>query len=60
MDVIKSEQSQHLNITVKNVDFSDMSTEELLTLKKLGIKRIPPEFNGTKQIELPQQDVRGN
>jgi hypothetical protein len=37
-----------------------MSTEELLTLKKLGIKRIPPEFNGTKQIELPQQDVRGN
>lgn len=58
MDVIKTEQTNNLNIMVKNVDFSDMSTEELMTLKKLGIKRIPEEFRNQKQ--LPTQNVKGN
>ena len=64
MDIVKTEATQNLNIMVKNVDFSDMSTEELLTLKKLGIKRIPEEFRKPKQIvqEGNQmiQDVQGN
>lgn len=65
MDIVKTESTQNLNIMVKNVDFSDMSDEELLTLKKLGIKRIPAEFNKQpKMIEQRNnpmiQDVRGN
>lgn len=60
MDIVRTESSKNLNITVKNVDFSDMSTEELLLLKKVGIKRIPEQFTGTRSNELPTQDVRGN
>lgn len=60
MDIIRTEAHQNLNITVKNVDFSDMSNEELLQLKNLGIKRIPEEFTGRRHKELPTQDVRGN
>ena len=64
MDIVKTEQTRNLNIMVKNVDFSDMSNEELLTLKKLGIKRIPAEFTRPKdtEIQTPEviQDVRGN
>lgn len=60
MDIIRTEATQNLNISVKNVDFSDMSTEELIKLKELGIKRIPEEFTGRKHKELPLQDVRGN
>jgi len=44
MDIIKNEQTKNLNITVKNVDFSDISDEDLLALKKIGVKRIPNEF----------------
>ena len=64
MDIVKTEQTRNLNIMVKNVDFSDMSMEELLTLKKLGIKRIPAEFNRAKDTNIQDativQDVRGN
>jgi hypothetical protein len=65
MDIVRTEATQNLNISVKNVDFSDMSTEELLTLKKLGIKSIPEEFKRPKKIENTKtnpliQDVRGN
>lgn len=61
MDIIRTEANQNLNITVKNVDFSDMSNEELIQLKNLGIKRIPEEFTGRRHNkELPTQDVRGN
>lgn len=61
MDIVKTEKTQNLNIMVKNVDFSDMSDEELLTLKKLGIKRIPQEFgNHNQEKSLPIQDVQSN
>jgi hypothetical protein len=64
MDIIKSEKTQNLNIMVKNVDFSDMSDEELLTLKSLGIKRIPDEFRQpTKALNEKKpiiQNVQGN
>lgn len=64
MDIVKTEQTRNLNIMVKNVDFSDMSMEELLTLKKLGIKRIPAEFSRPKETEIQTptiiQNVRGN
>ncbi|MFA5935024.1 MAG: hypothetical protein WC827_04015 [Candidatus Paceibacterota bacterium] len=71
MDIIKTEKTQNLNILVKNVDFSDMTDEELLTLKKIGIKRIPNEFNMNHTKALPEkgmirnktiqiQDVQGN
>jgi hypothetical protein len=70
MDVIKTESTKNLNIMVKNVDFSDMTDEELLMLKKIGIKSIPQEFgvhralpehrtkNNGKTIQI--QDVQGN
>lgn len=65
MDIVRTEATQNLNIMVKNVDFSDMSTDELITLKKLGIKSIPEEFKKPKQIANTKdnpliQDVRGN
>ena len=64
MDVVKSEKTQNLNILVKNVDFSDVSTDELLMLKKLGINRIPEEFKKPKQIIQENneliQDVQSN
>jgi hypothetical protein len=64
MDIVRTEATNNLNIMVKNVDFSDMSTEELITLKKLGIKRLPEEFHKPKQIVQEGnpliQDVRGN
>lgn len=59
MDIIKSEKTQNLNILVKNVDFSDISTEDLLTLKGMGVKRLPQEFR-KQTINLPPQDVHGN
>lgn len=61
MDIVKTEKTQNLNIMVKNVDFSDMTDEELLTLKKVGVKRIPQEFQRSlpgKTIQV--QDVQGN
>jgi len=73
MDIIKTEKTQNLNIMVKNVDFSDMTTEELMLLKKVGINHIPQEFkvkqalpegtplrskNVGKTIQI--QDVQGN
>lgn len=69
MDIVRSEKTQNLNIMVKNVDFSDMSTDELLTLKKLGIKRVPEEFKTGKMVQQQKglstthvdiQDVQGN
>lgn len=64
MDVVKTEQTRNLNVLVKNVDFADVSTEDLLLLKKLGINRIPDEFKRPKQIVQENnpliQDVRGN
>lgn len=62
MDIIKSEKTQNLNIMVKNVDFSDISDEELGTLKKLGIKRLPEEFIKLKPVNQENiiQDVHGN
>ena len=70
MDIVKTEQTKNLNIMVKNVEFDDMSTDDLLLLKKLGISRIPDEFKRPKQIEQKGnrsiqdarvvQDVRGN
>jgi len=73
MDIVKTESTKNLNIMVKNVDFSDMSDEELAMMKKIGIKRVPQEFhmNGgskalperTKQHEgktIQIQDVQGN
>lgn len=64
MDIIKTEKTQNLNIMVKQVDFSDMTDEELITLKKLGIKRIPQEFGVTHSLPANKtiqiQDVQGN
>jgi DNA-binding CsgD family transcriptional regulator len=62
MDIIKSEKTQNLNIMVKNVDFSDISDEELGTLKKLGIKRLPQNFIKAKPVNQQNliQDVSGN
>lgn len=60
MDVIKTEKTQNLNIMVKNVDFSDMTDEELLMLKKIGIKSIPQEFGVHKAIPEPMRTNRNN
>jgi len=64
MDVVRSEQTRNINVNVKNVNFSDMSDEELKTLKQLGVKRIPAEFTRPKETELQNaiivQDVHGN
>jgi hypothetical protein len=62
MDIVRSEATQNLNISVKNVDFSDMTFEELTTLKKIGIKHIPAEFNQQKTVKqtIPTQSVRDN
>lgn len=66
MDIIKSEKTQNLNILVKNVDFSDVSDEDLLLLKQLGVKRIPEMFRQPKAIEhktidiTEVQDVKNN
>jgi hypothetical protein len=64
MDVVKHENQNVLNINIKNVDFSDVSNEELLMLKKLGIKRIPDEFTNKSQKAItqtiPVQSVRDN
>lgn len=68
MDIIRTEKTQNLNIMVKNVDFSDITTEELMTLKKLGVKSIPEEFRQPKALPTITertnkpivQDVRGN
>lgn len=62
MDIIKTEATRNLNISVKNVDFSDISTDDLLLLKQVGIKRIPESLSGKKDVNESNtiQDVRGN
>jgi len=69
MDIVKTEKTQNLNIMVKNVNFSDVSMEEMMHLKALGIKNIPEEFRSTKMVQqkaglqtqhVDIQDVHGN
>lgn len=54
MDIVKTESTRNLNIMVKNVDFSDMTDDELVMLKKIGIKSIPQEF-GRHNLSLPEK-----